>query len=225
MRLSRLGPGRSGGITTVFDIDESDGRMFIVNELLHGQNLAELLKEHPGGLPVGQTIGLGLEIASALEHAHEHGIVHRDLKSANLFLQEDGALKVCDFGIARDLNVTSSVTSRGMGTPGTWATVNTRGYGWPSLLALRLWAIAGRQPVSPEIPVDYLTPLAFSADGRLVMAMSVGNHEFIAWDTVTQGPSTWSVGERVNDFASSPDGRMLATINREAKTVHLWDLS
>lgn len=109
---------RHPGITVVFDIDEADGRMFIVTELLHGQNLADLLKEHPGGLPAGRALDLGIEIASALEHAHGHGIVHRDLKPLNLFVQAEGPLKVCDFGIARDLNATSSLTTHGIGTPG-----------------------------------------------------------------------------------------------------------
>lgn len=108
---------RHPGITVVYDIGQHDGRMFIVMELLHGQDLARLLTGHSGGLPVSQALSIGLEIAAALAYAHGEGIVHRDLKPPNVFIQDDGSAKVCDFGIARDLNATSSVTGQHLGTP------------------------------------------------------------------------------------------------------------
>jgi len=64
---------RHQGINVVFDIGQHDGRMFIVMELLHGQDLARLLKEHPGGLPVSQALSVGGEVAAALAHAHGRG--------------------------------------------------------------------------------------------------------------------------------------------------------
>jgi serine/threonine protein kinase len=102
---------RHPGITVVFDVGQQDGRMFIVTELLHGQDLARLLKEHSGGLPISQALAIGVGIAAALAYAHGEGIVHRDLKPQNIFIQDDGPVKVCDFGIGRDLNVTSAYTS------------------------------------------------------------------------------------------------------------------
>jgi serine/threonine protein kinase len=108
---------RHPGITVVFDVDEADGRLFIVTELLQGQNLARVLEAHPGGIPVGRALGYGIEIAAALAYAHGRGIVHRDLKPLNLFVQDNGPLKVCDFGIARDLNAVSSLTTSPIGTP------------------------------------------------------------------------------------------------------------
>ncbi|MCW2896178.1 MAG: pknA3 [Actinomycetia bacterium] len=115
-RAARL---RHPGITDVFDIGQHDGRMFIVMELLHGQDLARLLREHSGGLPVSQALSVGVEIAAALAYAHGEGIVHRDLKPPNIFIAGDGPVKVCDFGIARDLNATSVITGTGQlfGTP------------------------------------------------------------------------------------------------------------
>ena len=110
---------RHPGITAVFDVGQHDERMFIVTELLHGQDLARLLKEHSGGLPPSQALAISIEVAAALAYAHGEGIVHRDLKPPNIFVQDDGAVKVCDFGIARDLNATSSIAGTGQfpGTP------------------------------------------------------------------------------------------------------------
>ena len=110
---------RHPGITVVFDVDQHDGRMFIVTELLHGQDLARFLREHSDGLPVSHALSIGAEIAAALAYAHGEGIVHRDLKPLNIFIQDDGPVKVCDFGIAPDLNAALSITGTGQlrGTP------------------------------------------------------------------------------------------------------------
>jgi hypothetical protein len=110
---------RHPAITAVFDVGQHDGRMFVVMELLPGQDLASLLSGHSGGLPVSQALSIGGEIAAALACAHDKGIVHRDLKPANIFIVGDGHVKVCDFGIARDPGATSSGTGTGqfLGTP------------------------------------------------------------------------------------------------------------
>ena len=112
------------GITVVFDADAHDGQLFIVTELLTGQDLGKVLAAHPGGLPLDQLLDLGIQFADALAAAHGRGIIHRDLKPANLFIQADerlpgGRLKVCDFGLARDLASSSKVTRLGdvFGTP------------------------------------------------------------------------------------------------------------
>ena len=102
---------RHPGIAAVFDVGQRDGRMFIVTELLHGQDLASLLRGHPGGLPVGQALRIGAEIAAALAGAHGKGIVHGDLRPLNVFIQDDGVVKVRDFGLARTLNATPSAAS------------------------------------------------------------------------------------------------------------------
>ncbi|MFI6253877.1 serine/threonine-protein kinase [Streptomyces sp. NPDC051016] len=102
------------GITTVFDMGSPshDGRTpwYIVMERLVGHNFAGELARHPGGLPVEQVVDLAGQVAAALGAAHAQGVVHRDVKPANLFLQDSGLVKICDFGISRLANATHLLT-------------------------------------------------------------------------------------------------------------------
>ncbi|MFC8275460.1 tetratricopeptide repeat protein [Streptomyces sp. NPDC057271] len=111
------------GVTVVHDFGEYDGVLFLVMELLEGHNLSQLLeenKQHP--LPVHDVVDIAEQVADALAYTHRQGIVHRDLKPANIMRLGDGAVKICDFGIARlgaDIGFTSRLTGTGiaMGTP------------------------------------------------------------------------------------------------------------
>jgi Tol biopolymer transport system component len=86
-------------IASIYGLEESDGVPCLVLELVEGQTLAERLKEGP--LPVDQTLELARQIASALEAAHEKGVIHRDLKPANIKITPEGTAKVLDFGLAK----------------------------------------------------------------------------------------------------------------------------
>ncbi len=85
-------------ICTLYDIGSQDGTDFLVMEYLEGQTLAERLARGP--LPLDQVLKIGIEIAQALEKAHQQGIIHRDLKPANVMLTKAGA-KLMDFGLAK----------------------------------------------------------------------------------------------------------------------------
>ncbi len=86
-------------ICTVYDVDEDDGRPYMVMELIEGPKLSErLCKER---LPVNEAVRIVYEVAVALEHAHSQGIVHRDLKPANIMLRGGREPVVLDFGLAK----------------------------------------------------------------------------------------------------------------------------
>jgi serine/threonine-protein kinase len=104
-------------IVTVIDRGEQGGRQFIVFEYVDGENLKTLL-ERKGPLSEREAIRLTLQVARALGFAHEHGIVHRDVKPQNVLLNGDGQAKVTDFGIARSQEVHGGLTQTGtvMGT-------------------------------------------------------------------------------------------------------------
>ncbi|MFD3451112.1 tetratricopeptide repeat protein [Streptomyces sp. NPDC058691] len=111
------------GITVVHDFGEYEGVLFLVMELLEGRDLRRLLEDNGGEpLPVADVTDIAAQITDALAYTHARGIVHRDLKPANVVRLTDGAVKICDFGIARlghDIGFTSRLTGTGvaMGTP------------------------------------------------------------------------------------------------------------
>ena len=96
LALSRLSHPNIG---TIFDFDTQDGVDFLVMEYLAGSTLGQRLAAGP--LPETEICELGEQIASAIDEAHEHGVIHRDLKPGNVIITPKGQAKVLDFGLAR----------------------------------------------------------------------------------------------------------------------------
>jgi serine/threonine protein kinase len=86
-------------IAAIYGLEESDGTHFLVMELIEGDTLRDRIKSGP--IPVEEALKLALQIAEALEAAHENGVIHRDLKPANIKVTPDGKVKVLDFGLAK----------------------------------------------------------------------------------------------------------------------------
>ena len=86
-------------ICTIHEVGDSGETAFIAMEFIEGRSLRDRLDEGP--LAADDVVRLGIQAADALAFAHEHGIVHRDFKAANVIVTPDGRLKVVDFGLAR----------------------------------------------------------------------------------------------------------------------------
>jgi pimeloyl-ACP methyl ester carboxylesterase/predicted Ser/Thr protein kinase len=116
------------GIAAVYDVFHEAGRTFIVMEYVRGLALSDYLQAHRPA--AAEAVGLATQIAEALAHAHRCGIIHCDLKPANVRLQPNGTVKILDFGLARTAGSTSgnrlddggpaasSLIGRIVGTPG-----------------------------------------------------------------------------------------------------------
>jgi serine/threonine protein kinase len=103
-------------IVTVYDVDVESGVYFITMELLAGSTLADLLQAR-GRLLALDVVRLGLQVCSGLSYAHTHKIIHRDIKSSNLFLTEERVVKIMDFGLAKMLEEVRRSTTVIGGTP------------------------------------------------------------------------------------------------------------
>ena len=103
-------------IVTVYDADQEDGSFFITMELLDGEPFHKILKEK-GRLSAAGVVNVGLQVAAGLQYAHAQGIVHRDIKTANLFLTTDKLVKIMDFGLAKMFEEVRGGTTVISGTP------------------------------------------------------------------------------------------------------------
>ncbi|SHF20499.1 serine/threonine protein kinase [Caldanaerobius fijiensis DSM 17918] len=104
-------------IVNIYDVGCDDGIYYIVMEYVHGKTLKKVIKENNGPLPVDYAVDIARQVASALDHAHKRGIVHRDVKPQNILITDDGRAKVTDFGIARaGGNTTLTYTGNIIGT-------------------------------------------------------------------------------------------------------------
>ena len=119
---------RSAAVATTYDIGEAGGDLFIVMELVDGEPLAARVARGP--LPAKDVVALAEPIADALDEAHGLGIVHRDIKSANLMMTGRGSVKVLDFGLAKmiGLNDADAASQETMAETSLGAVVGTVAY-------------------------------------------------------------------------------------------------
>lgn len=160
------------GICTIYDIGEHDGQPFLVMELLEGQTLRERI----GGraLPTDLVLEYGAQIADALDAAHSRGILHRDIKTANIFITTRGQAKILDFGLAKQ--TASSRVAEAIGPSGATTQPTTDNL----LLTSPGSALGTVAYMSPEQargePLDARTDL-FSL-GAVLYEMSTGQSAF-----------------------------------------------
>jgi tetratricopeptide (TPR) repeat protein len=162
-------------IVTLFEVGTGEDGPYLVEELLRGETLAQRLGRGP--LPPAEGLDVAIEIARALAHAHGHGVLHRDLKPGNVFLTEDGRVKLLDFGLAHFLGRRGAAEG---GTPAYMAPEQARGEAADERAdvfaagAVLFEALAGRRPFevregrtdalgdgpAPQVPSGVPRPLA-----------------------------------------------------------------
>jgi len=147
-------------IVEVYDVGEDNGKYFIVMEYVEGKTLKQLIKRR-GNLTLPEVIDIMLQLTSAISHAHNSYIIHRDIKPQNVIILEDGRVKIMDFGIAVALNAGEfTQTNSVMGTVyyippeqanGNAATIKSDIY---SLGILMYELVTGSVPFKGENPVE-----------------------------------------------------------------------
>ncbi len=145
-------------IVQVYDVSSSESANFIVMELIDGISLKQYM-EKKGVLNWKETLHFAMQIAKGLEHAHSRGIVHRDIKPHNVMVLKNGSVKVMDFGIARVMSKTNTLTKEALGSVHYISPEQAKG-GWVdnrsdlySLSVVMYEMMAGRPPYDGESPV------------------------------------------------------------------------
>ena len=167
-------------ICTIYEIGEADGRTFIAMEYVRGRPLSSVIPAD--GLAIETMVRYGAQIANAIGHAHEHGIVHRDLKSSNVAITPESAVKVLDFGLAKHIEGNRegvvqtqtgserSTLKAGMTEPG--VVMGTPGYMAPEVLVGQpadaradIWALGVilHEMATGSLPFSGPTPMEFAA--------------------------------------------------------------
>lgn len=145
-------------IVQVYDVSSTDNADFIVMELIDGITLKQYM-EKKGVLNWKETLHFSMQIAKALEHAHSRNIVHRDIKPHNVMVLKNGSVKVTDFGIARVMSKSNTLTKEALGSvhyispeqaKGSWVDNRSDLY---SLGVVMYEMMAGRPPYDGESPV------------------------------------------------------------------------
>jgi hypothetical protein len=100
-------------IVTVFDLGDVDGRLFIVMQFLEGEELRQVIAQRRA-MPLEEKIVVMMQVCDGVAYAHQHGVVHRDIKPGNIFLLRDGGVKILDFGVARIVTADPGLTRTGL---------------------------------------------------------------------------------------------------------------
>src|SRR5664279_3233411 len=178
-------------IVTVFDVGEDQGTLFLAMELVQGGSFAQRISD-AAGFPLRDRIRVVAEVAEALAHAHERGVLHRDVKPANILLSPTLSAKVTDFGIGKLLTGDTDLTSTGqmVGSPAYMSPEQIKGEKLDartdifSLGIVLYQALTLRKP----FPADTLTTSAPTAAMRV--SLPVGK---AAEDAVTSAPTEASM--------------------------------
>ena len=149
-------------ILRIYNLEKSGDNYLVIMEYLKGKSVAQLLDEAPGGLPADFVVPL-VEVASdALGYAHRHGVLHLDLTPGNVFVTDDGVVKIIDFGIAKVAGAQAANSEFIVGTPVYMSPEQLRGEALDarsdiySMGVLTYQMLTGRLVSPPDTPLETL---------------------------------------------------------------------
>jgi eukaryotic-like serine/threonine-protein kinase len=203
-------------IVQVFDfgLDDATGQHYIVMEYVEGRSCAEILREQKV-LPVDEALDIVSQACRGLEHAHRHGVVHRDVKPGNLMRSDEGVVKLADFGIAKATEQ-SSITQVGsvLGTAAYLAPEQARGEEAGPQADQYALGVVAYQMLAGRLPYEAtsLTELAFKQQRELPPQLHELNPEVppalahavarsMALDVAARFPSALAMGEGLRNGA------------------------
>jgi serine/threonine protein kinase len=147
------------GVCRVIDLGwtQADELPYLVMELLEGASVETILSQGHGFLAIGEALRITKQVLEVLAAAHQHGIVHRDIKPDNIFVTRGGSIKVLDFGIARMPGMNLTAAGAPMGTPGFMAPEIARGQVLQSGPKADVWSVGATlfRLLTGELPHDF----------------------------------------------------------------------
>ncbi|HSM13634.1 MAG TPA: serine/threonine-protein kinase, partial [Thermoanaerobaculia bacterium] len=205
-------------VVAVYDVGSEGDQLYLVMELVEGDSLAHRLAR--GDFPsAAEALSIAAEAADALAAAHEAGVIHRDVKPANLLLTRNGRVKVSDFGVAKAIGEQTDLTRTGMmvGSPAYMAPEQVKGMALDgrsdlfSLGVVLFEMLLRRKP----FPADTVTTLVYQIlhedpleDVALTSAIGPGAAELLRWalakDREARIPDARTFSARARQLASAP---------------------
>ena len=160
-------------IVQVYDVSSSDTANYLVMELIDGISLKQYM-EVKGVLNWKETLHFALQIAKGLEHAHSRGIVHRDIKPHNVMVLKDGSVKVMDFGIARVMSKSNTLTKEALGSVHYISPEQAKGGYTDSRSDIYSLSVVMYEMMTGRPPFDGESPVAVLAIGAFLIAVFNG---------------------------------------------------
>jgi len=190
-------------ICTIHDIGEHDGRRFIAMEYLEGETLKLAIASGP--MEIDRVLDLAIQIADALDAAHQKGIVHRDIKPANIFLTTRGQAKILDFGLAKVQTPGSRDLALGNAIPATDHPQRVKGHEAPTVSTDQEYLTS---PGSTLGTVAYMSPeqaLGKPLDARTdIFSFGVVLYEMATGHTAFAAPTTAATFDAILNRAPAP---------------------